>query len=99
MNSTPTPGLDRFLELKENKVSQTFIFLLEEEASWLDEETCWVHHLRSPVHLIRLSDEEFKILDIGVHPKTVITKAGKEIQTFNGVPRVQVLKKILSSLS
>lgn len=93
-----TPSLDLYLEYKARKATQIFIFLLDREALWLDEDTCWVHHLRSPCHLLRMTPEEFKMLDIGVHPKTVVTKASQEMRTFNGVPTIQQLRKTLTEL-
>lgn len=95
----PAPGLDRYLQLKERKTPQIFVFLLgEEEHTWLDEETCWVHRLRVPCHVVRLTEDEFRILDIGVHPKTVITKGGNDVLSFSGVPHVNTLTKCLHSL-
>lgn len=89
-------SIDTFMELKKRKTTQVFIFLLKGESSWLDQSTSWINHIRFPVHMIRMTEEGFKTLDIGVHPKVVITKDGNEVKTLSGIPGMADLNEILS---
>lgn len=90
-------GFDDYLSLCNDSL-RVFIFVLGDELQNLDLETHWVRHLNVSVFVIRLSEEEFRILDFGVHPKVMIMKNGKEVRQFNGIPRPNELTKILREI-
>jgi len=76
---------DKFTEKKNRPGVICYIFLLEKEYSVFEEETYWMNSVQESISLVRLKQDEFAALDIGVHPKTIIFKNGRESFTQNGV--------------
>jgi len=75
-----------------------FLFLLEGECPHLDSETSWVHYSHYPTYLVRLKEHEFHMMDIGIHPKTIVTKKGRELLEVKGLLSPDSLKKELRKL-
>jgi hypothetical protein len=90
--------LEQYLVLKEKKNFNLFIFLLDNEYSYLNNEATWLHTLHMPVYLVRMNDEEFHMMDFGVHPKVLGTKKGKEILEVNGLPNINYLQYRLAQM-
>lgn len=88
-------GFDEFMEAKNTKGISAFIFLLGKEYSHLDSESSWVHYSNFNIHVVRLSEEEFGMLDIGIHPKIIIYRDGRESKELNGIPPLPKLRSIL----
>jgi len=88
--------LQQYLDLKESKKLQIFIFLLGNEYPYLDNDTTWLHGLQIPVHLVRMPVEEFNQMDFAVHPKLMCTRNGKELFEMNGLPSIKQLQQKLS---
>ena len=91
-------NFDQFMEQKDRKGLTLYIFLLGDEYSHLDNDSSWVHYFDIRTCLVRLTVDEFKMLDIGVHPKIIAFRDGKEVKEFNGIPPLQKLKKLFSKI-
>lgn len=91
-------SLSQFLTLKEKNIFQVFIFFLNNEYSYLDNTTTWLHSLNVPVYLIRMTEDEFHTMDFAVHPKVLGTKNGKEIMEINGLPNFNYLRLKISEI-
>lgn len=87
--------LDQYLEIKEDISVGLCVFLLNGEISNIDSDRSWVTASKHDFYLVRMSEEEFKSMDICVHPKTFIIKNGKEIKEINGFPPEDVIKGLL----
>lgn len=83
--------LDDFLELKEKSL-RVFVFTLDHKVPSLEFDTHWIYHLNRDVHLVRCSEEDFKVLDMGIYPKVMICSRGKELAIFNGIPELETLQ-------
>lgn len=93
MTTDSVVDLDRYLKLKEGNKYNIFIFLLGDEYRHLNNETAWIHYVKEPVYLVRLKESEFQMLDIGVHPKTLVYFKGREMKEYNGIPQLHTLKR------
>ena len=91
-------SLQQFLVLKEKKMFQVFIFFLGNEYSYLNNESTWLHTLNVPVHLIRLTEDEFHTMDFAVHPKVMGTRNGKEVLEINGLPNIRYLQHRIAQI-
>lgn len=89
---------DSFIELKNSKGIKIFVLLLEDEYSYLNDHNNWLWHVSCDVYMVRLSLDEFSMLDMGKHPKVLITNNGKEVYTHNGIVLYEQLKKVLGSI-
>lgn len=80
-------GFDDFLTLKEKSGIKIFVFFLDNEYKELtDNPSGMLKHIQHELFCIRLNSEEFRMLDIGKHPKVLVYKNGKEIFSINGIP-------------
>lgn len=77
--------LDDYLKLKEKKNLTIFIFLLQDEFPHLNLSSSWLQHLKEEIYLLRLKESDFKMLDIGIHPKVIVYRQGRELKEFNGI--------------
>jgi len=91
-------GFDEFMKLKAGKGLRIFIFLEGNESSHLDSESSWVRYFNVQIRLVRLNLDEFKMLDIGVHPKIIFFRDGREFKELNGIPSVTKFRSILQKL-
>ena len=90
--------LDRYLKLKEKDNLTIFVFLLGDEYPHLDNDSAWIHYVKERVYLVRLREDEFGILDIGIHPKTIVYKKGRELKEYNGIPQLHAFRKDMANL-
>lgn len=88
-------NFDRFVELKQRPGLRVFVFLLGNEYPYMDSDSNWIRFLKEEVYVVRLTEEEFQILDIGVHPKIFFFLDGKEVFEHNGIPNFQTMKDLL----
>lgn len=95
---TESTDLDRYLKLKEKDDFAIFVFLLGNEYPHLNNDTAWIHYIKERVYLVRLNEEEFGMLDIGVHPKTIVYKKGREIKEYSGIPQLNSFKQDMLKL-
>jgi autonomous glycyl radical cofactor GrcA len=84
--------LEEYLKLKEKKILTVFIFLLDDEYPHLEMNTSWLHYVKEQVYLVRLSEDEFRMLDIGVHPKIIVFHGGKELKEYNGIIPIKTFR-------
>ena len=91
-------GFDEFMKVKENKGLNIFIFLEGNEHSHLNNESSWVHYFDVCIRLVRLSLDEFKMLDIGVHPKIIFFSDGREFKEINGILSITKFRSILNKM-
>ena len=91
-------NFDSFIELKNNSGIKMFVLLLGNECLYLNDRNNWLWHISCNVYIVRLSQEEFSMLDIGRHPKILITNNGKEVYTHDGVMPYEQLKKVLNDI-
>lgn len=87
-------NIDQYTEIKEDIDLGFAVFLLNDEQKDLNNESNWINSSPIDFYLIRMSKEEFKFMDIGVHPKTFIIKNGKEIKELNGFPSEEAIGEI-----
>ncbi len=87
-------NLDQYTEIKEDIDVGFAVFLLNDEMKDLNNENNWLSSSPTEFYLVRMSEEEFKMMDIGVHPKTFIIKNGKEIKELNGFPSEEAIGEI-----
>ena len=87
-----TIDVDEFLKLKEKPTLTVFIFLLDDECSYLEYDTSWLNYFGKPIYLVRMNEDDFHMMDIAIHPKIIITRSGKEISEINGLPKMEVLR-------
>lgn len=88
-------GYNEIVDVITQKGYSVIIFCLGDEFPQLNDGKFWLLGYDN-VYLGRCDLEEFKMLDIGVHPKTIIFQNGRELQSFNGIPsRSQVSLKYL----
>ena len=90
--------LEGYLSLKESESLKVFIFLLGDEYPHYNSDSSWVHYVKENVHLVRLTHEEFKMLDIGVHPKLIVYKGGKDLKEYNGVIPLKIFQSEMNKL-
>jgi hypothetical protein len=94
-----TLGYEQYLEAWSTPGVRLFVVLLDQELPFLTEQDSnWIHHLRIPTHFVRLTEEEFKLLDYGTHPKAVLMDGSKELHSFRGVPSMSDLQRTLRKL-
>ena len=93
-----TISLSQYLTTKEKKTLQFFIFLLDDEYSYLNNETTWLNTLQIPTYVIRMPEADFHTMDFAVHPKIVCTRSGKELLEINGLPNIKFLQYKISQL-
>jgi len=91
-------NFDQFLEAKENPGIKAFIFLLDDEYAYLENTTHWLNHVAFNCHVVRLSESEFNMLDIGKHPKVIFFKNGRESQQFDGLPTLEQMQTAFRSI-
>lgn len=91
-------SLSQFLTAKEKNILQIFIFLLDDEYPYLDNETTWLNNFNVPMHIIRMPLDEFHTMDFAVHPKVICTKKGKELFELNGLPSIKFLQHKISQI-
>ena len=88
-------SFDTFMEAKNAKGISAFIFLLDQEYSHLDSASSWIHYSQHNIRIVRLSEDEFRMLDIGVHPKVIVYRNGRETKELNGIPSLPKLRSLL----
>jgi hypothetical protein len=93
-----TIDIDEFLKLKEKPALQVFIFLLDGELSYLEYDTSWLGYIGRPIYLVRMNEEEFRMMDMAIHPKILVTRKGRELCEMNGLPKMEVLKRKIQNL-
>ena len=91
-------GFDGFMKAKEAKGVRIFIFLLGDEFSHLDNESSWIRYSKVQIQLVRLDQDEFRMLDIGIHPKIIFFRNGREFKEINGIPSVTKFRSLLHKL-
>lgn len=90
--------IDEYYEIREKNKKVIFIVLKEDEYGFLSEHgKHWLHHFYVPVYVLRLKEQDFVLLEIGVHPKVIVTHGYDDIAEFNGLPHIQEIEKILRS--
>lgn len=90
-------NLDQYLEIKEDIKVGLVVFLLNDELSHMVGTSSWLNHTMLDVNVVRMSKEEFKIMDIGVYPKTFLIKDGQEVLEINGIPSEDALGELYES--
>jgi len=90
--------LDGFLKFKENKTYTVFIFLLGDEYPHLNNDSSWINYVKERIYLVRLQEEEFAMLDIGIHPKVIVFHGGKELKEYSGIPPLKTFKSEMTKL-
>ena len=90
-------NLEQYLEIKEDIDVGIVVFLLGEELSHLIGDSSWLKQTMLDVYAIKMDEEDFKSMDIGVYPKTFILKDGKEIFEINGIPSEDALGDLYES--
>jgi len=89
--------LDQYLEIKEDIDLGVVVFFLDEKYNHLISDSHWLHFTKLEVYAVKMTVEDFKSMDIGVHPKTFIIKDGKEIFEINGIPSEEALGELYES--
>lgn len=90
--------LDQYIEIKEDIEVGFCVFLLDNEMPDIDSERSWITASFIDFYLIRMTDSDFKSMDIGVHPKTFAIKDGKEVKEINGFPPEEVIRSVYESI-
>jgi hypothetical protein len=88
--------LEQYLEIKEDIELAIVVFLLGEEIRLIGDSS-WLKQTMLEAYAVRLDEEDFKSMDIGVHPKTFLIKDGKEIFEINGIPTEDALGELYES--
>ena len=83
---------DQFLSKKGDGGFTVFVFFLGDEYQHLSHEDSWLQHFEYPIFIVRLSEDDFDSLDIGVHPKVLIFRDGREVAEFDGLPKMTDIK-------
>ena len=94
---TRNASFDDFLNLKEGAF-RVFVFLLGDEYPSLNMENHWLFHNSLNVSIVRLNEDEFRMLDIARHPKIMVTNLGKELLQIDGIPDPETFEKKLKEL-
>jgi hypothetical protein len=81
-----TLNFDQLIEKKNGRGRQVFILCLGEEHAYLNDETHWIHNSTYGVSVVRLTESEFNVLDMGRHPKIWVLEDGEEKLQINGIP-------------
>jgi hypothetical protein len=89
--------LDDFLSQKEGPL-RVFVFLLNDEYKIVDLDNHWFNHSLYHTTVIRLTEEEFHMLDMARHPKILVTKHGKELFQINGIPDPEVFERKMKGI-
>ena len=93
---TKSITFEEFVDIRDEKGAQVFVFLLENEYTIFNRASYWINNFTlCPIKIVRCTLEEFKVLDIGVHPKTIIMFNGKEYALLNGLPAMAEVRQIL----
>ena len=90
-------GLDQYLEIKEDIDLGIVVFLLGDKYNHILSDSHWLRFTSLEVYVVKMSVEDFKSMDIGVHPKTFLIKDGKEIFEINGIPSEDALGELYES--
>jgi len=91
-------SLDQYLIAKEKNIVQVFIFLLDGEYPYLDNDTTWLDNFSTPICVVRMSLDDFHSMDFATHPKVVGIKKGKELFELSGLPSLRFLKYKISQI-
>jgi len=91
-------GFDEFMTAKEDKGVNIFFFLLDNEYSHLDNESSWIRYSNVSIRLVRLNKDEFRMLDVGLHPKIIFFRNGREFKEINGIPSVTKFRSLIQKL-
>lgn len=80
---------------------RVFVFLLGDELQFLNNDTHWLHHLeRASTYIVRCAQSDFKALEIGRHPKTLVFhNKVSELAGFNGIPAQSELNACLRRIA
>ncbi len=89
-------NLEQYLETKEDIEFGFVVFLLDEEIRLIGDSS-WLRTTMSEAYAVKMTKEDFKSMDIGVHPKTFLVKDGKEIFEINGIPSEDALGELYES--
>lgn len=89
-------NLEQYLETKEDIALAIVVFLLGGEIHLIGDSS-WLRQTMLEVYAVQLNEDDFKSMDIGVHPKTFIIKDGKEIFEINGIPTEDALGELYES--
>jgi hypothetical protein len=90
-------GLDQYLEIKEDIELGVVVFFLGGKFNHLISDSHWLCCSSLEVYIVKMTVEDFKSMDIGVHPKTFIIKEGREIFEINGIPSEDALGELYGS--
>jgi len=90
-------NLDQFLEIKEDIDLGVVVFFLGDKYSHLISESHWLNFTNMDAYIVKMTVEDFKAMDIGVHPKTFLIKDGKETFEINGIPTEDALGELYES--
>jgi hypothetical protein len=88
-------NFEKFVDLKDSLKSMACIFLLNNEYKFLEEEHHWIGSIQEKIYLVRMSKDEFRTMDIGIHPKFIVFKYGEESYSSNGVPTLNKIRDTL----
>jgi hypothetical protein len=75
-------------EGSDSREPRVFVFLLKDEFQFLNSDTHWLHHLeKAQTYVVRCEESDFKALEIGRHPKTLVFyNKVSELASYNGIP-------------
>lgn len=90
--------LDQYLEVKEDIDRGAVVFLKQKDLLNISGEASSLSIYPVPVYLVEMTDEDFRSMDIGVHPKTFLILKGKEVKEYNGIPGENLLEEDLDEL-
>jgi len=77
-----------------------FVLLLEDEYAYLGaQDSHWLNHTNERTFVVRLSVDDFKILDYGVHPMFQFYLNGKEFRSLRGVISLDTFSKVLKDIN
>jgi len=91
-------SLDQFFDIKEKNLLQLFVFLLDREYLYLNNETTWLDNFNIPIYIIRMALDDFHSMDFATHPKVLVVKKGKELFELSGLPSLKYLQQKISQI-
>lgn len=80
--------VDGFFDKQANPKLACYVLLSKDELPYIEAEDYWLRYtdFGFPIYLLRCSNDDFRVLDIGKHPKVSFFVGNKEIVTQNGMP-------------
>lgn len=92
-------NFDQLVEKKGDRGMHVFVLCLDNESSFLNDESHWIHNSAYSVQVARLSESEFNILDMGKHPKLWVLENGEEKLQINGIPTYNEFLRHMKGMS